>query len=141
VTGAFGVSGSDNVSGARTMQGARAKAEIVATGDPKAALAAYGTLPLSFVPNAGQLDRRVRYSAQAAGNGSQAEFIGTPVDVLVSIRQTIALHASKAAGSIARGTRASFTAVVRPLGGGPATVRFEVYHRVSGVRRLASRRK
>ena len=31
------------------------------------ALDAYGKLPLSFVPNAGQLDRSVRYSAQGAG--------------------------------------------------------------------------
>jgi hypothetical protein len=31
------------------------------------ARAAYAKLPLAFVPNAGQLDRRVRYSAQAGG--------------------------------------------------------------------------
>lgn len=33
----------------------------------KEARAAYGTLPLAFVPNAGQTDARVRYSAQAGG--------------------------------------------------------------------------
>ena len=33
----------------------------------RAARQAYGRLPLSFVPNAGQNDRRVRYSAQAGG--------------------------------------------------------------------------
>src|SRR6266536_6498213 len=30
-------------------------------------LAAYGNLPLAFVPNRGQTDARVRYSAQQAG--------------------------------------------------------------------------
>ena len=66
------------------MQGAsRANAEVVATGDPKAAVAAYGTLPLSFVPNAGQFDRRVRYSAQAAGAG----FFFTRKEAVFSLAQ------------------------------------------------------
>ena len=33
------------------------------------ALAAYAKLPLSFTPNAGQLDRRVRFAAQAGSSG------------------------------------------------------------------------
>src|SRR6478752_672526 len=33
------------------------------------ALAAYAKLPLSFTPNAGQLDRRVRFAAQARSSG------------------------------------------------------------------------
>src|SRR2546421_4909754 len=33
------------------------------------ALAAYGKLPLAFVPNRGQIDARVRYSAHQAGLG------------------------------------------------------------------------
>jgi hypothetical protein len=44
-----------------------------AAGDP---LGAYGKLPLAFVPNAGQSDSRVRYSAQVPG----ASFAFTPKD-------------------------------------------------------------
>ena len=36
------------------------------------ALAAYAKLPLAFVPNAGQLDARVRYAAQAGGSSSSS---------------------------------------------------------------------
>src|SRR5436190_1513169 len=32
------------------------------------ALAAYAKLPLAFTPNAGQLDRRVRFASQASGS-------------------------------------------------------------------------
>ena len=39
--------------------------EPVDDGDDAKVLAAYAKLPLAFVPNAGQLDRRVRYAAQA----------------------------------------------------------------------------
>jgi hypothetical protein len=35
--------------------------------DKQAARAAFGKLPLAFVPNAGQVDARVRYAGQAAG--------------------------------------------------------------------------
>ena len=45
--------------------------------------AAYGKLPLSFVPNAGQLDRRVRYSAQAGG----ASFFFTKRDAVFSFAE------------------------------------------------------
>jgi len=39
----------------------------VAGGSKRQALASYGKLPLAFVPNRGQTDARVRYSAQQAG--------------------------------------------------------------------------
>ena len=67
----------------------------------------------------------------------------TPVDVVgLSIRQTVAVRPSKAAGTIARGTIVTFTATVKPLepAGSYATVRFEVYRKVSGVWKLASGR-
>jgi hypothetical protein len=48
------------------------------------ARAFYGKLPLSFVPNAGQLDGRVRYSAQAGG----ASFFFTEHKVVVSLGTT-----------------------------------------------------
>jgi hypothetical protein len=56
--------------GAGTLSGVGRDAASAATGTTKArGLAAYGKLPLAFVPNAGQLDRRVRYSAQVGGAG------------------------------------------------------------------------
>lgn len=67
----------------------------------------------------------------------------TPVDVVgLSIRQTIALKASKPAGTIARGTIVTFTATALPLApsGSRAKVRFEVFRRVSGVWKLSTRR-
>jgi alpha-tubulin suppressor-like RCC1 family protein len=66
----------------------------------------------------------------------------TPVDVVRFISQTIALHPSKPAGSIARGRTVTFTATVRPLEPAPAraTVRFDVYRRVNGVWRRAFQR-
>src|SRR5438874_3408760 len=53
--------------------------------------AAYATLPLSFVPNAGQMDSRVRYSAQSGG----ATFYFTTRDAVFSF-------ASKARGLVLR---------------------------------------
>jgi hypothetical protein len=53
--------------------------------------AAYATLPLSFVPNAGQMDPRVRYSAQSGG----ATFYFTTRDAVFSF-------ASKARGLVLR---------------------------------------
>ena len=84
--GAFGGSGgSDKVSGARTnageLLGRTPRSSL--PGISKAAVAAYGTLPLSFVPNAGQFDRRVRYSAQAAGAG----FFFTRKEAVFSLAQ------------------------------------------------------
>ncbi len=49
---------------------------------------------------------------------------------------TVALRASPPAGTIARGTSVLFTATVRPLVPGRATVRFAVYRRVGGISRL-----
>ena len=48
--------------------------------DKRAALDAYGKLPLAFVANAGQLDSRVRYAAQAAG----VRFSFTQKDVVLA---------------------------------------------------------
>ena len=58
---ALSFSGADGTTTANPRQ---ASAESPAR---QAALASYGALPLAFVRNAGQLDRRVRYSAQAGG--------------------------------------------------------------------------
>ena len=44
---------------------------------------AYGKLPLAFVPNAGQTDARVRFSAQAAG----AAFYFTPEEAVFAFRK------------------------------------------------------
>src|SRR5436309_14757328 len=44
------------------------KANRSTTATKRQVLAAYAKLPLAFVPNAGQLDRRVRYAAQAGGS-------------------------------------------------------------------------
>src|SRR6266540_5951978 len=46
-----------------------------------AALEAYGKLPLVFVPNVGQTDARVRYSAQAPGAG----FYFTPTETTLAL--------------------------------------------------------
>jgi len=82
-TGAFGGSASDRASEVGTTQGVRAGVEAVATRAPEAGFAAYGKLPLSFVRNAGQLDRRVHYSAQAAG----ASFFFTRKEAVYSFPQ------------------------------------------------------
>ena len=58
---ALSVSGAD---GTPTAEPRQASAESPAR---QAALGSYAALPLAFVPNTGQLDRRVRYSAQAGG--------------------------------------------------------------------------
>ena len=47
------------------------------------ALAAYGKLPLAFVPNAGQLDRHVRYAAQAGGSS----FFFTRTEAVLALRK------------------------------------------------------
>ena len=44
------------------------KANRSTTATKRQVLAAYAKLPLAFVPNAGQLDRHVRYAAQAGGS-------------------------------------------------------------------------
>jgi hypothetical protein len=49
-------------------------------------LAAYGKLPLAFVPNAGQSDARVRYSAQVPG----ASFAFTPQDARFTLAKDAA---------------------------------------------------
>jgi hypothetical protein len=52
---------------------------------------AYAKLPLSFVPNTGQLDRRVRYSAQAGG----ASFYFTRKAAVIALakgKKSVALH-------------------------------------------------
>ena len=59
-----------NAGGSMTVRSARQ--EPSQTAARTAALHAYGALPLAFVPNAGQLDRRVRYAAQA---GSASIFL------------------------------------------------------------------
>lgn len=59
-----------NAGGSTTVRSARQKPSQTAA--RTAALHAYGALPLAFVPNAGQLDRRVRYTAQA---GSASIFL------------------------------------------------------------------
>ncbi|MEP6910697.1 MAG: SBBP repeat-containing protein [Actinomycetota bacterium] len=57
------------IAGAAIAPGSTPVRSDPSTPDGKQGLKAYGKLPLSFVPNAGQLDRRVRYSAQAGGAG------------------------------------------------------------------------
>jgi hypothetical protein len=64
----------------------------------RSALNAYGKLPLSFVPNAGQTDRRVRYYAQGHGFG----FFFTPDKAVLSFtkgRRGVALHLAPIAPS------------------------------------------
>ena len=75
------------------------------------------------------------------GNGTRIGS-GVPVDVDFTTYQTIALRASKPAGTIAPGTVVTLSASARPLGpaGERATVRFEIYRKDSGVWRLAARR-
>ncbi|HEY7863330.1 MAG TPA: SBBP repeat-containing protein, partial [Thermoanaerobaculia bacterium] len=46
-------------------------------------LAAYAKLPLAFVPNAGQLDRHVRYAAQAGGSS----FFFTHAEAVLALRK------------------------------------------------------
>jgi alpha-tubulin suppressor-like RCC1 family protein len=74
------------------------------------------------------------------GNTTRLKFSEVPVDVIPW--QVITLRASKAAGVIARGTAVTFTATVSPPlpGGRPATVRFEVYHRVGSTWQPATTR-
>ena len=67
----------------------------------------------------------------------------TPVNVVgLAVRQTIAVRPSKAAGTIARKTIVTFAATIKPLepAGSHATARFEVYRKISGAWRLATRR-
>src|SRR5438876_6918843 len=52
---------------ARAGKGSLAAAAAASPAAKRTALAAYGKLPLAFVPNAGQTDASVRYSAQAGG--------------------------------------------------------------------------
>src|SRR6476659_1993502 len=47
------------------------------------ALNAYRKLPLAFVPNTGQLDRRVRYVAQAGGSS----FFFTRTEAMLALRK------------------------------------------------------
>jgi beta-propeller repeat-containing protein/hemolysin type calcium-binding protein len=59
----------------------RARAAVPAATSTDGAAAAYPRLPLSFVPNAGQSDRRVRYQAQAGG----ASFFFTKHEAVVAL--------------------------------------------------------
>ena len=90
-------------------------------------------------------------SATAVNNegvvaGTSEDLVGLRHAVLwrpdFSIHQTIALRASKPAGTLALGTPVTFTATVRPLppAGTPAVARFVVYRRVDGVWRLSAER-
>jgi Beta-propeller repeat/PASTA domain len=57
-----------SVSGAAGTTGPKQARQALAESSARqAALGSYRALPLAFVPNAGQLDRRVRYSARAGG--------------------------------------------------------------------------
>ena len=69
---------------AGTASTAGREAGNLATPQPKTGLGAYGALPISFVPNAGQLERRVRYSARAAG----ASFFFTKREAVFSLART-----------------------------------------------------
>jgi hypothetical protein len=77
------------------------------------------------------------------GNGFATGYrtsVTTPVNVIgLSARQTIAVHPSRAAGTIARGKVVTFSATVKPVqpAGSHATVRFELYRKVSGLWKLA----
>ncbi len=59
------------------------KANRSTTATKRQVLAAYAKLPLAFVPNAGQLDRRVRYAAQAGGSS----FFFTRTEAVLALRK------------------------------------------------------
>jgi hypothetical protein len=59
------------------------KANRSTTGTKRQVLAAYAKLPLAFVPNVGQLDRRVRYAAQAGGSS----FFFTRTEAVLALRK------------------------------------------------------
>jgi hypothetical protein len=86
--GVFGLAIS--LQAARTGQVAPAAASAGGA-DRAGALAAYRDLPLAFVPNVGQDDARVRYSAQAGG----ASFSFTKKAAVLTLRRggkAVALH-------------------------------------------------
>ena len=59
------------------------KANRSTTATKRQVLAAYAKLPLAFVPNVGQLDRRVRYAAQAGGSS----FFFTRTEAVLALRK------------------------------------------------------